>query len=112
MGNALNSTDTTCRVLFEYNFMINDGMVLCLQVDIALQLGTPFQAFHQHLMFMLDNVMPKADRRIFNSLSSTSAVVDFLRDYCGVAQSCASVRELSNVLSSVNIDSCSNVVNR
>jgi len=51
----------------------------CVQMNIALQLGTPFQAFHQHLMFMLDNVMPKADRRIFNSLSSTSAVVDFLR---------------------------------
>jgi len=64
-----------------------------LQVDVALQLGTPFQLFHQHLMFMLDAVMTKADRRIFNSLSSTSAVVDFLRDCYGVTQRCDSSKE-------------------
>lgn len=69
----------------------------CLQdwVDIALQLGTPFQLFHQHLMFMLDGVMPKADRRIFNSLSSTSAVVDFLRDCYGMTERCDSSKELA-----------------
>ena len=64
-----------------------------LQVDVALQLGTPFQLFHQHLMFMLDAVMTKADRRIFNSLSSTSAVVDFLWDCYGVTQRCDSSKE-------------------
>ena len=84
----------------------------CVQMNIALQLGTPFQAFHQHLMFMLDNVMPKADRRIFNSLSSTSAVVDFLRDYCGVAHGGGSDRELANVLSTVDINSHTEIVNR
>jgi len=82
-------------------------------VDIALQLGTPFQPFHQHLMFMLDGVMPKADRRIFNSLSSTSAVVDFLRDCYGVTQSFRTGRELEDdVLSTVNVDSCAQIVNR
>jgi len=84
-----------------------------MQVNVALQLGTPFQPFHQHLMFMLDGVMPKADRRIFNSLSSTSAVVDFLRDYCGVTQHSDTSGELSDAMSTVGI--CSEnreIVNR
>jgi len=67
-------------------------------VDLALQLGTQFQPFHQHLMFMLDSVMPKAERRIFNSLSSTSAVVDFLRDYYGVVGSRDTVEGQTDVL--------------
>lgn len=67
-------------------------------MDLALQLGTQFQPFHQHLMFMLDSVMPKAERRIFNSLSSTSAVVDFLRDYYGVVGSRDTVGGQTDVL--------------
>ena len=76
-------------------------------MDIALELGTQFQPFHQHLMFMLDSVMPKADRRIFNSLSSTSAVVDFLRDYYGVTHD----RDISRELSTVSDSSCTEIVN-
>jgi tRNA-dihydrouridine synthase 4 len=53
-------------------------------VDISTQLGIPFQAFHQHLMFMLDGVFSKAERRIFNSLSSTSAILDYLTHVCGI----------------------------
>jgi len=80
--------------------------VLCiLQMDIALQLGTPFQQCHQHLMFMLEGVMPKAHRRIFNSLSSTSAVVDFLREYCRVTRAGDTGRGLSDVLPFSNVDS-------
>jgi tRNA-dihydrouridine synthase 4 len=45
-----------------------------------MQLGVGFQSFHQHLIFMLEGVMSKADRRIFNSLSSTAAVIDYLTD--------------------------------
>jgi len=82
-------------------------------VDIALQLGSPFQPFHQHLMFMLDAVMPKADRRIFNSLSSTSAVVDFLQDCYGVTRQSDTSRELADTLSTVNISPTSTeIVNR
>eukprot|EP00794_Sanderia_malayensis_P006053 gene6053-6755_t len=47
-------------------------------VDIALSLGTPFTAFHHHLMFMLEKVQSKPDRLVFNNLSSTTAVLDFL----------------------------------
>jgi len=79
-------------------------------VDIALQLGTPFQPFHHHLMFMLDGIMPKADRRTFNSLSSTSAVVDFLQNYYGVTPSRDSGREFADVLSTVNVDLCTDTV--
>jgi len=50
-----------------------------------MQLGVGFQSFHQHLMFMLEGVMPKTDRRIFNSLSSTTAVIDYLNDYFDLA---------------------------
>ena len=76
-------------------------------MDLALQLGTPFQPFHQHLMFMLDSVMSKADRRIFNSLSSTSAVVDFLRDCYGVTRSYGTEGEVVDVLSATDVvNSC------
>jgi len=83
-----------------------------IQVKLALQLGTPFQAFHQHLMLMLDGVMPKSDRRIFNSLSSTSAVVDFLHDCYGIGRSCDSGSELADPVTTVNIDSCAEIVNQ
>ncbi|XP_048863871.1 tRNA-dihydrouridine(20a/20b) synthase [NAD(P)+]-like isoform X2 [Brienomyrus brachyistius] len=48
-------------------------------VDIALEHGTPFTCFHQHLIYMLERVSSPAERRVFNALSSTSAVIDYLR---------------------------------
>ena len=77
-------------------------------MDTSLQLGTPFQAFHQHLMFMLDGVMPKADRRIFNGLSSTTAVVDFLWEYYGVSQRCG----IGGKLADVDIDPYTEITDR
>ncbi|XP_064606472.1 tRNA-dihydrouridine(20a/20b) synthase [NAD(P)+]-like isoform X2 [Liolophura sinensis] len=49
-------------------------------IDLSLSLGTSFQCFHHHLMFMLEKVMGRPERRIFNMLGSTSAVLAFLRD--------------------------------
>ncbi|KAH3880911.1 tRNA-dihydrouridine(20a/20b) synthase [NAD(P)+]-like [Dreissena polymorpha] len=49
-------------------------------VAIALQYGTPFSIFHHHLMYMCERIMSKAERRIFNSLPSTAAVLDYLRE--------------------------------
>jgi len=46
----------------------------------ALTYGTPFSIFHHHLIEM-DSAMPKAEKRIFNCLQSTSAVIDFLGSY-------------------------------
>lgn len=58
----------------------------CVQdwVDIALEQGTPFTCFHHHLMYMLERVTSKQEKKIFNVLSSTSAVLDYLRDNYGV----------------------------
>ncbi|KAJ6666280.1 hypothetical protein lerEdw1_000552 [Lerista edwardsae] len=58
----------------------------CVQdwVDIALEHGTPFTCFHHHLMYMLERITSKQEKRVFNVLSSTSAVLDYLRDNYGV----------------------------
>ncbi|XP_053109017.1 tRNA-dihydrouridine(20a/20b) synthase [NAD(P)+]-like isoform X2 [Hemicordylus capensis] len=54
----------------------------CVQdwVDIALEHGTPFTCFHHHLMYMLERVTSKQEKKVFNVLSSTSAVLDYLRE--------------------------------
>ncbi|XP_028603004.2 tRNA-dihydrouridine(20a/20b) synthase [NAD(P)+]-like isoform X2 [Podarcis muralis] len=58
----------------------------CLQdwVDIALEHGTPFACFHHHLMYMLERITSKQEKKVFNVLSSTSAVLDYLRNNYGV----------------------------
>ena len=50
----------------------------CSQVDISLKYGTQFQCFHHHTHKMLENSMSKAERRVFNTLQSTAAVIDYL----------------------------------
>ncbi|XP_028624738.1 tRNA-dihydrouridine(20a/20b) synthase [NAD(P)+]-like isoform X2 [Grammomys surdaster] len=52
-------------------------------VDIALELGTPFMCFHQHLMYMMEKITSRQEKKIFNALSSTSAVLDYLTDHYG-----------------------------
>ena len=42
--------------------------------------GTSFSCFHHHLMYMTERFMSKAERRIFNTLPSTAAIIDYLRD--------------------------------
>lgn len=56
--------------------------VECVQswVDISVKYGTPFQYFHQVLGQMLQNNLAKSERRFFNSLISTSSVLDFLNE--------------------------------
>ncbi|XP_077120913.1 tRNA-dihydrouridine(20a/20b) synthase [NAD(P)+]-like isoform X2 [Ranitomeya variabilis] len=58
----------------------------CIQdwIDIALEHGTPFTCFHHHLMYMMEKMTSKQEKRVFNVLSSTSAVLDYLRDSYGV----------------------------
>lgn len=52
-------------------------------VDIAVEQGTPFTCFHQHLIYMLERVSSQPERKVFNSLSSTSAVIDYLQNTYG-----------------------------
>uniref|UniRef100_UPI002021DA6C tRNA-dihydrouridine(20a/20b) synthase [NAD(P)+]-like n=1 Tax=Myodes glareolus TaxID=447135 RepID=UPI002021DA6C len=54
-------------------------------VDIALELGTPFMCFHQHLMYMMEKITSRQEKRLFNALSSTSAVLDYLTDNYGIS---------------------------
>lgn len=49
-------------------------------VDISLKLGTHFTCFHNHLIYMLEKVSAKADKRLFNTLQSTPAVLHYLED--------------------------------
>uniref|UniRef100_A0A8D0HPJ4 tRNA-dihydrouridine synthase n=1 Tax=Sphenodon punctatus TaxID=8508 RepID=A0A8D0HPJ4_SPHPU len=58
----------------------------CIQdwVDIALEHGTPFTCFHHHLMYMMERITSKQEKKVFNVLSSTSAVLDYLRNHYGV----------------------------
>ncbi|XP_004676987.1 PREDICTED: tRNA-dihydrouridine(20a/20b) synthase [NAD(P)+]-like [Condylura cristata] len=53
-------------------------------VDIALELGTPFMCFHQHLMYMMEKITSRQEKRVFNALSSTSAVLDYLTEHYGI----------------------------
>ena len=55
-----------------------------LQVDLALAVGTQFTCFHHHLISMLDRVTSKSEKRVFNVLTSTPAVLDYLHDNYGV----------------------------
>ncbi|PSN56070.1 hypothetical protein C0J52_05870 [Blattella germanica] len=42
-----------------------------------------FQCFHHHLVFMLEKVLPKSKRLLFNVLKKRDVVLDFLKD-CGI----------------------------
>lgn len=53
-------------------------------VNIATQLGTPFQTFHNHLIYMMESVTAKSEKRVFNSLSSTTSVIDYLQNNYGI----------------------------
>ncbi|XP_022095653.1 tRNA-dihydrouridine(20a/20b) synthase [NAD(P)+]-like [Acanthaster planci] len=58
----------------------------CVQqwLDISLSLGTPFQCFHHHLIYMMEKMVMRADKRVFNVLTSTAAVVDYLEENYGI----------------------------
>ena len=47
-------------------------------VRLALATGTLFSCFHHHLIYMCERRSSRADRKIFNALESTAAVLDFL----------------------------------
>jgi len=54
-------------------------------VRLSLLTGTPFSCFHHHLSYMTENLLPyKAERKVFNALQSTAAVLDFMRENWGL----------------------------
>lgn len=57
---------------------------LSFQVDIGLSLGTNLTYFHHHLMQMLDQYLPGSEKVNFNSLTSTTAILDYLESNFGI----------------------------
>jgi tRNA-dihydrouridine synthase 4 len=49
-------------------------------LQISLKDGTNFSYFHSVLCQMLQNVLSKTERRYFNTLATTSSVVDYLNE--------------------------------
>ncbi|KAJ1649857.1 tRNA dihydrouridine synthase [Dispira simplex] len=58
----------------------------CIQkfVDLSIGLGSNTYLFHHHLMFMFENVMTSAERKTFNVLASTSAILNHLDYHYGI----------------------------
>ncbi|GAB6026818.1 hypothetical protein CHUAL_013423 [Chamberlinius hualienensis] len=58
----------------------NRTPVECIKewVEISSSLNVRFLHFHQHLMYMCEKIMSKAERRVFNALTSWDDVVDYL----------------------------------
>merc|ERR1712212_1430003 len=54
----------------------------CVQdwVRLALATGTHFTCFHHHLIYMLSSCLGKAERKAFNALTSTAAVLDYMQN--------------------------------
>ncbi|OWF41947.1 tRNA-dihydrouridine(20a/20b) synthase [NAD(P)+]-like [Mizuhopecten yessoensis] len=54
--------------------------VACVKdwLELAISVGTTYQCFHNHLIYMMEKALPRSERRIFNALCSTTAVLDYL----------------------------------
>jgi len=50
-------------------------------LDISMARGTSFTTTHHHLIYMLEKSLPKSERRLFNSMVSTSAVINYIDKY-------------------------------
>lgn len=44
-----------------------------------------FQCFHHHLVFMLEKLLPRSKRRIFNNLQTFNDVLSFLYEHFGIS---------------------------
>ncbi|XP_046681758.1 tRNA-dihydrouridine(20a/20b) synthase [NAD(P)+]-like isoform X1 [Homalodisca vitripennis] len=64
----------------------NKTPVSCVEkwLDLSLTSGLNFVCFHHHLVFMVEKIMNKANRRVFNNLNSTASVVQYLADYFNI----------------------------
>lgn len=55
----------------------------CVQdwVKLAISTGTPFVSFHHHLIYMCERILSRSERKFFNTLSSTTAVLEYLEEH-------------------------------
>lgn len=63
----------------------------CVQDWLALSLscGVSFATFHHHLIYMLDRCTARTEKRVFNTLSSVPAVLDYLQDHYSIGHTSA-----------------------
>ena len=68
----------------------------CVRDWVALSLGTgvTFTQFHSHLIHMLDKVTARTEKRVFNTLSSTPAVLDYLEYHYSITNSPITAKQL------------------
>ena len=59
----------------------------CVQdwLELSLSRGVTFSAFHHHLIYMLDQSTSRTQKRVFNTLHSIPAVLDYLNKHYDVA---------------------------
>lgn len=97
LADALELQETTkCKgVMAARGILTNPAMfagyhqtpVECVEewTTLAKAMNVPFKCFHHHLVFMLEKVLPKQDRLIFNCLKDEQSVLQFLKDYFSIA---------------------------
>jgi tRNA-dihydrouridine synthase 4 len=58
----------------------------CVQdwVELSLGCGVTFSTFHHHLLYMLDPITSRTEKRIFNTLSSVPGVLDYLEEHYNI----------------------------
>jgi tRNA-dihydrouridine synthase 4 len=58
----------------------------CVQdwVELSLGCGVTFSTFHHHLLYMLDPITSRTEKRIFNTLSSVPGVLDYLEEHYSI----------------------------
>lgn len=69
----------------------------CVQdwLDITSSIPTEFQCFHHHLVFMLEKILSRKDRVLFNSLQNKSSVLEFLDNYYNIKPNASDSTELT-----------------
>ncbi|XP_046633162.1 tRNA-dihydrouridine(20a/20b) synthase [NAD(P)+]-like [Daphnia pulicaria] len=55
-------------------------------MKLSLETGISFTHFHHHLIYMCEKNMSRVDRRYFNALSSTTAVIDYMENYLSLCE--------------------------
>ncbi|GBL82518.1 tRNA-dihydrouridine(20a/20b) synthase [NAD(P)+]-like [Araneus ventricosus] len=50
-------------------------------INLSLSFGATFTNIHHHLMFMLEKIMPRSERKLFNSYTCLASVLDHLNEF-------------------------------
>lgn len=58
----------------------------CIQdwIDMSVNSKIQFQCFHHHLVFMLEKVLNRRQRKVFNHLKTFEKVISFLEENLGI----------------------------